>query len=517
VEFLDLFPIEALEGCEREGAEPQPAPQPPQHLKPKYIAVNRHQLVFQETDLEQLIPADHLVRAIWQVVCGLDLSAFEAGFRSRVELQGAPRWDPRVLITALVYGYATGVGSGRALERMMLWEPALRWLTADQEINYHTLTSFRTAHEEKLKDLFAQLLVTLEGEGLVEFKTLMQDGTKVRARASRSSFHCAASIGKRVEEARQYMQALDQAGNQEPAEEQRRERQRRNLQSQVERMEKALEAIRARSGKEDTRASTTEPEARVMKQPQGGGYAPSYNVQVVSDAKEGLIVGVRVVDAPADAQELVPMMDQLEKDTGKQPEQMVADSGYTSRENIEELDKRGIEFLAPEIEDSQKGKGNLSRTGVSQEFHRASFVPVTDGNALRCPAGKLLVFKGERKHHQVWCGVYEARAEDCGGCPFKTQCCPQRKYRVIEKPIPSAAMQAFQERMATEEARVVYKRRSQICEFPNLYFKERAGLRRFHVTGLRKVQTEVLWVALTFNLVRTLALRKRRKEGPAAA
>jgi transposase len=152
------------------------------------------QIVFQQTDLEQLIPADHLARAIWQVVCGLDLSAFEAGFRSRVELQGAPRWDPRVLITALVYGYATGVGSGRALEWMMLWEPALRWLTADQEINYHTLTSFRTAHEEKLKDLFAQLLVTLEGEGLVEFKTLIQDGTKVRARASRSSFHRAASI-----------------------------------------------------------------------------------------------------------------------------------------------------------------------------------------------------------------------------------------------------------------------------------------------------------------------------------
>jgi hypothetical protein len=88
---------------------------------------------------------------------------------------------------------------------------------------------------------------------------------------------------------------------------------------------------------------------------------------------------------------------------------------------------------------------------------------------------------------------------------------------MIEKPIQSAAMQAFQERMATEAARAAYKRRSQICEFPNLYLKESARLRRFHVTELRKAQTEVLWVALTFNMLRALALRKCRKEGQAAA
>lgn len=325
----------------------------------------------------------------------LDLSGFEAQIRSRVELQGAPRWDPRVLITALVYGYATGVGAGRALERMMAWEPALRWLTANQPINYHTLTSFRTAHEDELKGLFAQFLVTLEGEGLVDFKTGMQDGTKVRARASRSSFHRAGSIQKRLEEARQYV------------------------------------------------------------------------------------------------------------------EELVADTGYRSRENIEKMDQRGTEFLAPDIKDSHQGKGNLTRTGVSQEFHPASFVPIDDGDALRCPAGKLLDFKGERKHHQLLCKFYEAHAEDCGGCACKPQCCPKRQYRVIEKPIESAATQAFKERMATEQARAVYRRRSQICEFPNMYIKERAGVRRFHVSGLRKVQMEALWVALTFNIVRRLALRKR--------
>jgi len=279
------------------------APKPNSHLKPKYIPVSRGQSVFCATEIDHLIPEDHLIRMIWATVQDLDVTAFEVGIRSRVELQGAPCWEPRVLITMLIYGYAIGVGAGRALARMMTWDPALRWVTADQHINYHTLTSFRTAHKEALKALFIQYLAALEEEGRVDFKTLMQDGTKVRARASRSSFHRAASIQERLRRAEEYIEELDRRGEREPAEEQRQQRQKRELQNQVGRMKRALQVIAERGGS-DRRASVTEPEARVMKQPQGGGYAPSYNVQVVSDAQEGLIVGVRVSDAPADAQEL---------------------------------------------------------------------------------------------------------------------------------------------------------------------------------------------------------------------
>lgn len=189
---------------------------------------------------------------------------------------------------------------------------------------------------------------------------------------------------------------------------------------------------------------------------------------------------------------------------------MVVDSGYTSRENIEEMDQRGIEFIAPDVEDRAKGKGNLSRTGVSQEFHRAEFVETEDGKALQCPAGKPLELKKEYQHHKVQCRRYEGRAEDCGACASKAQCCPRKVYRTIEKPLETPAVQAFRRRMATEDARAVYKRRSQTCEYPNMYIKQQAGLRRFHVAGKEKAEIEALWVALTFNVVQSIRLRRRK-------
>jgi transposase len=505
-----LFSTDEWGEGERQAASPTDAAKPNSHLKPKYIPVNRGQSVFYATEIDHLIPADHLIRMIWATVQDLDVTQFEVGIRSRVELQGAPCWEPRVLITMLIYGYAIGVGAGRALARMMTWDPVMRWITADRQINYHTLTSFRTAHQEALKTLFVEYLAALEEEGLVDFQTLMQDGTKVRARASRSSFHRVGSIQERLQKAEAYMAELDRRGEREPAEELRQQRQKRELQGRVGRMKRALQVIAERGGA-NRRASVTEPEARVMKQAQGGGYAPSYNVQVVSDAKEGMIVGVRVSDAPADARELGVTMAQVEQETGKKPVQLVADSGYASRENIEDTARRGIELITPDGEDSNKGKGNLSRAGVSQEFHRAKFVETEDGQAVQCPAGKRLELHTEYPHHKVPCRRYAARPEDCGGCPFQMQCCPKKGYRVIEKPVESAAVQAFRQRMATEEAQALYKQRSRICEYPNMYFKERAGLRRFHVVGMEKAEIEALWVALTFNMVQAIRLRRQNK------
>lgn len=69
VEPVDLFPIEVMKSYQAQTAEPRPAPEPPLHLKPKYIPVNRDQAVFYQTDLDELIPADHLIRAIWELVC----------------------------------------------------------------------------------------------------------------------------------------------------------------------------------------------------------------------------------------------------------------------------------------------------------------------------------------------------------------------------------------------------------------------------------------------------------------
>ena len=68
------------------------------------------------------------------------------------------------------------------------------------------------------------------------------------------------------------------------------------------------------------------------------------------------------------------------------------------------------------------------------------------------------------------------------------------------------AVEAFDEKMATEQAQAIYRERAPLVEFPNAWIKTKLGLRRFATRGLKKVRCEALWAALTFNLQRAFRL-----------
>ena len=120
----------------------------------KTIYLDRSQTRWAEFDLESLIDEQHPARTIWELSGQLNLKRFEEGIKTREGAAGRPCWPARLLVSVWVYGYTLGVASGRALERMQQHEPGLRWLTGDEQINYHTLADFRVGHEEALKELF---------------------------------------------------------------------------------------------------------------------------------------------------------------------------------------------------------------------------------------------------------------------------------------------------------------------------------------------------------------------------
>ncbi len=115
--------------------------------------------------VEELIPADHKARAIWELVGKLDLSRFAEPLQTAVGCAGRPAWDPHLLVSLWVYAYSEGIGSAREIERLMEWEPALQWLSGLVAVNHHTLSDFRVEHKAALDDLFAQLLALLESAG----------------------------------------------------------------------------------------------------------------------------------------------------------------------------------------------------------------------------------------------------------------------------------------------------------------------------------------------------------------
>jgi hypothetical protein len=253
--------------------------------------------------------------------------------------------------------------------------------------------------------------------------------------------------------------------------------------------------------KENRRVSTSDPEARVMKQA-GGGFAPSYNVQIDTDAANGVVVAVGVVQAGNDFEQLEPGIERVGQNLGKIPQQVVSDGGFVSRDNIVAMKERGLEFIGPCVDEVGKGQSSYEGRGVSPEYHSWQFVYDATSDSYRCPQGKVLSYEGKEERHMQVSYRYRAQRSDCQGCPVRSQCCPNNRLtgRSIHRSEELAEVTEFRQKMQSEQAREIYRQRAQVAETPNLWIKEKFGLRQFSVRGLSKVGMEALWACLSYNI-----------------
>ena len=341
-------------------------------------------------DVEHLIGEDHPARAIWALVGRLNLRAFYQAIESSTEEGGRSAFDPQLLISLWVYAYSQGIGSAREVARRCEYDPAFQWLTGLAEVNYHTLADFRVEKQKELDELFTQELAALSQEGLITLEQVMQDGTKIKAQASARSYLQEEAIREHLEKARHRVAEMGDPRNDESSPK-AKQAQVRACREQQERLESALEEMQKwqarKSGekaKRETRASTSDPQATAMHQADGG-LALSYNAQISADAAHGLIVGVTVTQEPNDSAQLLPAVDRVEERLGKKPQQMVADSGYTTRENIEKMARREIDFLGTMRQENTPRGANLPN-----RFPPSAFLYQPEKNHCVCPEGKVL-------------------------------------------------------------------------------------------------------------------------------
>jgi len=472
--------------------------------KPRYEVIDREQLCWRQIDIERLIGADHPARAVWEFIGRLDLSAYQEEVRAVAGKAGRPGWEPRLLISLWVYGYSKGVGSARAIEELCQWEPAYQWLTGSRVINAHTLSDFRVKHDKALQGLFVEVLGLLSADGLITLERVMQDGTKIRAKAASDSFRRQERVEKALNEAKEQLTALQAQSEEETSRRMAKARQRAARERQ-ERLEQALKEFeqleKEAKDKEQRRVSTSDPEARVMKQP-GGGYAPSYNVQIDTDAKNGVVVAVGVVQAGNDFEQLEPGIDRVQHNRGETPKEVVTDGGYVSKDTIVAMKRREIEYIAPCVDEAGKGQSSYDSRGVSAEYHTSQFIYDAQTNSYLCPQGKTLSYEGKEQRHLQLSYRYRAKRSDCQGCPMKSQCCPGNRVvgRSVHRSEELAEVAEFRDKMQSETARAIYKTRAQVAETPNLWIKEKFRLRQFSVRGLAKVGMEALWACLTYNI-----------------
>lgn len=485
---------------------------------PKLKPIDRSQGILRPVIVEELVGPDHKVRAIWDLTGQLDLSGFLKDVRSREGKAGSPAWDPRLLLSVWLYSYSEQVSSAREIARLMEYEPGLMWLSGLGEVNYHTLSSFRGAHEKELKQLLAELLGLLSKEGIVKLELVAHDGTKIRAQAGADTFRREKTLERETAAARQMMEELEREAKQEGAGKTRREAARERAAREREaRMKQAAEELaKMRAGKtsakekEEARVSLSEPEARVMKHGDGG-LAPSYNVQLSTDAAHKVIVGVELTQCSSDSGSLAPAMDEVREVMGRYPEAVVADGGFTNRESITEMEARTVPFYGSLSTVEARQAGAMKAAGIDPAFGPSAFTHDAEHRTLQCPAGKSLAYLRQSKKRGEIYFQYQAEGNDCAGCAHQKRCCPPRKdSRLISIRVSEdGVLAAFREKMETPEAKRIYRQRGPTAEFPNACIKDKIGLRKFRLRGMVKAGVEALWAVLAYDVQQWVRLSWR--------
>ena len=320
--------------------------------------------------LREWLPDDHLAYFVSDVVDQLNLSAIESVYEE--EDRGQPPYHPRMMTKILFYGYCVGVFSSRKIQKRLVEDVAFRVLAAGNQPDFRTISDFRKLHLKALEEMFQQMLrLTLE-TGAMKLGQVALDGSKFQANASK---HKAMSYGrmdeteKRLrEEVRKLLsqaEATDKEEDKRYGQDRREEELPEELQrreTRIARIREAKEALeerareQARNEGEDaeeakpaakTQYNFTDPESRILKG--ADGFVQGYNTQIAVEPAFQLIVGQQVTQAANDKQQLVPLVEKIEEQSGQKPQGVLTDSGYCSEENLKYLDKRRIEgFVATE-------------------------------------------------------------------------------------------------------------------------------------------------------------------------
>jgi transposase len=323
------------------------------------------------------LPAGHLAFFVADAVAALKLDAFYAPYEG--DGRRNQPFDPQMLVTILIYAYATGTFSSRRMARKLEEDVAYRVLAAGNFPAHRTIADFRQAHLAAFETLFVQVVQLAREAGVVHLGTVAVDGSKVKAKASK---HKAMSYGRmRQDETRLRAQiaaltaqaaAADAAedaalgpdvrGDELPAELQRREARLATIAAAKARLEarqaeedrqKGRRPDDGRKGRgtkpfardfgvppDDAQDNFTDPESRIMKT--SSGFDQCYNGQIAVDETTQLIVATGLTNCAADNAELLPLIDRVEATLGGAPPEVLADAGYRGEATFQTLETRGI-------------------------------------------------------------------------------------------------------------------------------------------------------------------------------
>jgi len=441
--------------------------------------------------LDEWVPWDHPVRFVREVVKALEADLPTLGFRTGLaeDEGGRTPYSSSMLLEVWLFGWMERVRSSRALEKACLRDVAFLWLTGNHHPDHNTLWRFFRNHRSALRKLFKRMVQLSVKAGLVGFVEHALDGTKIGAASStRSALHRAplerklAKLDAIVDEAIAQIEAAQAAGN-EP-----RYPMPEAMLDVQERRRVVLEGLARLEQEEVNHLHPSEPQARVMKA--GTHNTLAYNAQVVVDGKSDLIVAQDVVNDPTDYAQLVPMVEQVQDNTGAQVHETLADSGYFSGEPLAQAEVKSLDVLVRPKADRDE----------NSPLHKSRFCYDAERDGYVCPRGEFLPLEVLRRpgkslrHAQA---TYRCHNADC---PVRSECTDDKKGRTVSRGEYEEAMERARQRFVAPGALQRYQRRAAIVEHLFGIAKGIDGFRRFTVRGLAAARAQWSLLCTAINL-----------------
>ena len=445
--------------------------------------------------LDEFVPGDHEVRIINDVVDTLDLSPL----LSRYEGGGAPAYHPSMILKVIIYAYSLGIYSSRRIAQELKTDTAFMFLSGLQAPDFRTICLFRTQHAAILPDLFVEVVRLCASLGMVGLGHIAFDGTKLKANAALRQSRDRDSLDKEIETIKEQVRQMIEASTRiDESEEQEHpdgdgSEMAKELRKKEYRLKKLNEARETLQREKLKRVNITDPESRLM-QDSRRAIQPSYNGQVAVDEKEQVIVAADITQETTDHHELKRMVEVVEQNLGSLPKEASADAGYSSYENLEYAQQKGLDAYIPDDFFLVLEKKDQSE----KRYHKSNFQYDQTRDVYICPEGRYLKRYQEMKR-QGKPPFIIYRGKSCKGCAVKEEC-TKGPARRITRDGRENLVEAMREKLRSEEGREIYKKRLYTAEpvLGNMKWNRRRIM--MSLRGFEKVRGEFLLMCLVHNV-----------------
>jgi transposase len=457
--------------------------------EPKNVrAYSQHQMQMFPPSVRSLIEDDHLCLVVDDVVKVLDLSCLY----QKISPEGNPAYHPAMMLKILFYSYASGIFSSRKIAKAMRENIAFIYLSAWQQPDFRTISDFRKNNLNELKELFVQVVMLCKQMGMVKLGHVSIDGTKVKANASDAKTYDNQRFEKEINRLLEQADEVDDCEDQHYGVDQSGDELPESIRNQNERISKLKQLQKELAESEKEKINTTDADAVFMKT--SNGIKTSYNGQAAVDQEHQVIVAADVTNQPADVEQLIPMIDQAEENTSDDIEACSADSGYSSGENLKELEDRPVEVYIPDRDYQAQARGKKHGS-----FHKNEFVYDDQRDLYICPEGEELVFSHlQKRNGKQPLVIYQCKS--CRKCQFFGQCTTNDNGRTISRHPHEEQLKQMREKLDSDQGKAIYSRRKHIVEPVFGQIKSVMGFTSFLLRGLQKVKGEFNLVAIAHNL-----------------